>query len=60
MAAKYAKEQQAEQEIIAKELAVIEARRKIENAEKEKKKEEAVIESQARMAKELKFDFSWG
>ena len=50
LAQKFADEKAKEQEIIAKELAVIEARRKIENAAKERAKEEAVKESQASLA----------
>ena len=60
MQAKFAAAKAIEDEERAKVLAVIEARRKIEQAEKEKKKDQDFKESQARMATEMTFNFSWG
>ena len=49
--------EQAEQDKV---MAVIEARRKLENAEKQAIKDAAVAEAQERMATELVFDFTFG
>jgi len=60
LAAQYKREQQVIDDERNKELAIIEARRKLEEAAKNKEKDAAVKEAQTRMATELSFDFSWG
>lgn len=57
--AEYAAKSAKEHDTMAKELAIIEARQKMENDVKEKARESLVAESMKRMASELKFDFTF-
>jgi len=58
--AKFAEEKRIQQEALDKELAIIAAKKAIEDAAKEVKKEAAVKEALARMETELSFDFTFG
>ena len=57
--AEFAAKTAVEHDAMAKELAIIEARQKIENDAKEKERDSLVEASMRRMASELKFDFTF-
>lgn len=58
--AQHAAKQKIQDEVNAKELAIIRAEQAIEKKKKEEQKDKDVAEAKARMATELTFDFSFG